>query len=214
MAVIALSVEPGTLDRRCPAELAAALGLRLVDLRAFERLIADSGGDIRINKGCGVGGSPAVDHWAIPSEQLAVRMREQILEDASLGQVLIVGWCAPVILRPVESVVCLAMRAPMMLRESNIMRDLVYSDRWMARMDIECMEASIGAYVRQFFAADWRDPDLFDLVFNIGQTPAAMCAELVEMLARNVQFQETPRSRERLSKLLDTLRQTTAPTPI
>jgi cytidylate kinase len=213
MTVIALSIEPGTLDRRCAAELAAALGLRLVDLRAFERLIAEAGGDIRINNSCGVGGSPAVDHWAISSEKLAVRIREQILEEASLGQVLIVGWCAPVILRPLESVVCLAMRAPMVLRESNIMRDLVYSDRWMARMDIECMEASIGGYVRQLFAADWRDPDLFDLVFNVGHAPTPVCAELVQMLARNVQFQETPRSRERLSKLLNALRQTTTPTP-
>jgi cytidylate kinase len=206
MTIIAMSIEPGSQDRRFAAKLAHALGLRLTDVRKFEQDLAVAGGAADVTYGY-LTSQSAAGKWKMSGQQLALRLQEEILETASCQRSLIVGWCVPAILRPLKHVIGVAVRAPIETRERNVMKELAYSDRHTARLEIESTDTMLSGFVRQVFAADWHDPDHFDIVVNADRTSFSCCVQLLKKLAKDARFQETSGSRAAHASLLEMLRQ-------
>jgi cytidylate kinase len=200
MTVIALAMESGSYDGRFGAKIAAKLVLQLVDIRSFERDIAEQ---------CDVGDCAAhrlVDgetitarYWDLTTQQLVARIREQVLQTAAQGNALILGWSAATILEPIHHVARVRILAPLKLRELNVMRHLAYNDIGTARIEIESSDALIARFVRQTTNADWADPTHYDLLLNAASIPSDACIELIKTFAASRQFCETDVSRDLLS---------------
>ena len=207
MAVIALSMELGTPGEQLAAGIAERLGLEIVDHRRFERDIAE-----RLDAEDGEGvrqlanlRAPSWGRWGLTRRQLSRHIAEEILDVAARGNVLLIGSAAAVALRPFRHVLSVRVRAPLEIRERNVMRCLAYDDARVARWEIESTDWVHSRFVRHLFDADRQSPDLYDVVLNLEQISLIQCAVLVCLLARGSQFEETPAACEELATRLRAL---------
>ena len=90
---------------------------------------------------------------------LANRIREEMLETAAQGGVLIVGWSAPAILRSLAHVCCVAIRAPLKHRVATVQHHLHYPSRESAALEIEFNDGLMTQFVQRLFGTDYRDLD-------------------------------------------------------
>jgi cytidylate kinase len=212
MTVIALSIEPGALAERFALGLAASMAVELADRRRSECTLAER------SDACGGSLPHLVSKW-IPfakqcgmTQQLWQQTAEETLEIAERGNVIIVGWAAPIVLRYDRAVLRVFIHAPMTMRERNIMQQFAYDDVRMARWEIESKDGLLCRFVRRMFDADWRDPDLYDLVLDAERLTPAVCADMVMRLAECPQYQETIELRADLATRLSAVRQQDAKT--
>jgi hypothetical protein len=125
MAVVALSIEPYAASHTFPADLAQALKLELVDLRAFEIEITNmtaEGPDVVLDLVRSSG-----NRWMIRASDLAARLSELILETTLRGNTLIVGWSAAVVLRSLPHVATVSLRSSVRQRAVALQRRMLYT---------------------------------------------------------------------------------------
>jgi hypothetical protein len=203
MTVIALAMETGTYGKEFCGRLAEMLGLRLVDMRRFEREVAERGVPRR-SGGHDVIGGEALGKKPVRSllQEKADRIREETLEAACDSNVLIVGWSAAAVLRSVKYAIRIRIHAPLAWREGNVMAELAYRDRGVARVEIDFLEAAIAEFVRRTENADWLDPSLYHLTVDAEALTDEMCGELIRVLAKSGQFRETQSYREEFAGFL------------
>jgi cytidylate kinase len=201
MTVIALAIEPGALADRFTVGLAASMAIELADRRRSECTLAER------SDACG-GSLPHFASKWIPfarqcgmTQQLRQRTAVETLEIAQRGNVIIVGWAAPIVLSLARGVLRVFIHAPMTIRERNIMQQLAYDDVRMARWEIESRDGLLCRFVRRMFDADWRDPSLYDLVLDAEDLSPAVCAEMVRRLAECPQYQDTIKLRGDLAAM-------------
>ncbi|MGH7485029.1 MAG: AAA family ATPase [bacterium] len=203
MAIIAISIEPGSLSANFASGLATSLGIELVDQRNIEWRIAEhsDAGDCKCRRF--VKGWPLSFHRRkIASRQLWRKVTVQTLDIAARGNVLIVSWVAPIVLRHVRPVLKVCIRAPVVLRKSNERQQFASDREPTVKCEIECKEALLVRFVRGVFDTDWRDADLYDLILNTERVANTNCVQLVMHLAHSPQYQETSNSRADLAAQL------------
>ncbi|MFM9942470.1 MAG: AAA family ATPase [Hyphomicrobiaceae bacterium] len=207
MTVFALCVEPGAAAPGMVAGLASRLGLKLFDQRTFELAVAARSdfSDRKLHSYSSGTPLPAALR-DIRIEQLASRIREEVLEVVAAGNALIVGWSAIPILRPFEHVPRVLLRAPDRFRHSATMRQFGYQHIGTAQLEVDSTDGLIGRFLQRLYGCDWRAPDNFDLVVDSSRVPARLQLDLVELLVGNATFQDTPEVRTRVAAALDMLR--------
>lgn len=199
MTVIAMTREMGSRGREVAVGLAERLGLEIVHHELVERDLA-----ARLNLPESAvqhfleGEVSLLERWKINRARLSLYTKEEILELACRGNVLIRGWGAAQLLRSVGNALCIRVCAPMRCREDEILARVKLKDRNKARTEIERNDAAHDKVIQQFFKADWRDPEHYDLVLNTERLPIQVCVEQVLSLAALPDFQETERSRQAL----------------
>jgi cytidylate kinase len=206
MTIVALSIEPGTRGRTFAAALARCLGVALADRRAFERNIAmrSDFGDKKLALFDG-GSARFAANWRIREEDLAMRLREEMLQTAAHGNVLIVGWSAAAILRPLRHVACVSVRARQGYRAANIQRQLAFTEIETARLEVESEDALITRFVQRIFSSDWRDPDLYNLVLDGERVNAPLALSIIDLLTKGPQYQENSETRATVDAQLRSL---------
>lgn len=189
MSVIALSIEPYALDDALLFELARTLGLKMLDLRRFEQHMADkvegttSGGG-ELNIACADRRMP----WRLTSSDLAARIRELTLETIRDGNVMVVGWSAPIVLRSLPHVAAAHIRARDIDRSVATQSRFCYPHIGTAVMELASEDAKITRFTSRIFGTDWRDAKLFDLVLDAGLLGMSGCMEMIADLARSDRF--------------------------
>jgi cytidylate kinase len=208
MTVIALGIETGSFDTTFCCRLADKLRLRLVDMRDVERDAAERGkrADGVLNR--------LIRHRALDKgrrrpecRQVSSRVGEELIRSAAMDNVLIVGWCACAILRPVTHAIRIRIIAPLAWRERKLAVQLAYRDVRTARLEIESSDALIERFVMHTTSTDWRDPSLYHLTLNAEALTAEMCATFLQSLAQSSQFRQTAETREELCGILQGLHQ-------
>jgi cytidylate kinase len=201
MTTIALSVAPGTASREFTSALARSLDLELVDLRPFEHDMAR-----RSDAAPGVLKrfihAKSSTRWNISREQLARRMHEETLEIAASGDVLIVGWSAPVILRPFTHVARVGVGGAMAFRERTIMATYAYRDVRTARFEIESEDAMLARWLSLTFGAEAHDASLYNLVVDAESVSCEACSDLLRLLVSAPRFKATPHDKSTISQRL------------
>lgn len=201
MTTIALSVAPGTASREFTSALARSLDLELVDLRPFEHDMAR-----RSDAAPGVLKrfihAKSSTRWNISREQLARRMLEETLEIAARGNVLIVGWSAPVILQPFTHVARVGLGGAMAFRERTIMATYAYRDVRTARFEIESEDAMLARWLSLTFGAEAHDASLYNLVVDAESVSCEACSDLLRLLVSAPRFEATPYDKSTISHRL------------
>lgn len=202
MTVITMTREMGSRGKDVAKDLVKLLGLQVVHKEVVEQQLAQ-----RLQVGESLvhryleGDCSVFQKWHIDEKALAHYTAEQIFELAEGGNVLIRGWGATQLLRPVSHVVSVRICAPLDARIATMMGRLNLAHEKTARKEIEESDAAHTRATKRLSQTDWKEAGLYDLVLNTERIPVERCVGLVRRLVDNPSFKETPQSRATLAAL-------------
>ncbi|MGI9509555.1 MAG: cytidylate kinase family protein [Geminicoccaceae bacterium] len=201
MPVIAMTREMGSLGRDMALGLAEELGLTLVQHEVVEH-VADKMhvGASAVNRFL-EGEAGLLERWRIDRKRVSLFTAEEIFELAFKGDVLIRGWGAAHLLRPVSHVLSVRVCAPMTKRIHIMMERIGIQDPDTARREIERNDAAHTKTMTELGHVDWQNPLHYDLVINAEQIPVIAGIATIKRLIEDPAFAETERSRDRLADL-------------
>ena len=201
MAVIAMTQEMATLGKDVALGVCEALGLQQVRHEVGDVVAGRMQVKKSLIRRIREGKASTVERWAADEKTISIFTAEEVLELAVKDNVLIRGWGATMILRPVPHVPCIRVCAPMEVRIKRLMERLETDDEDLARHEIEVDDHARHSRMSEHFNVTWGDPTLYDLTLNTERLSAAQCVDQVVALVRSKEFQETPESRRHLEDL-------------
>jgi cytidylate kinase len=201
MAVIAMTQEMATLGKDVALGVCEALGLQQVRHEVGDVVAGRMQVKKSLIRRIREGKASKVERWAADKKTISIFTAEEVFDLAVKGNVLIRGWGATLLLRPVSHVPCIQVCAPMELRVKRLMERLETDDEDLARREIEGDDAARAARMGEHFGVEWRDPALYDLTLNSERVPIPTCVDQVVALAKSAAFKETAASRRHLEDL-------------
>lgn len=201
MTVIAMTQEMATLGRDVSDGVAKALGLRVV-----RHEVGDSVAErMRVQKSLihrmREGQAGWFEKRGVDPDDFAVFAAEEVLDYALEGNVLLRGWGATCLLRPIRHVPCIRVCAPREARLNWLMARLGTDDRDLALEELERSDSAHAARIRHNFGVTLGDPLLYDLTINTERVSIESAVEQIVGLSRRPEFQPTDESIEELRKL-------------
>jgi cytidylate kinase len=201
MAVIAFTQEMATLGSDVAAGVCEALGLGMVRHEVGDVVAGRMQVKKSLIRRLREGKAGPFERWTADEKSISTFTAEEIYDLAVKGNVLIRGWGATMLLRPVGHVPCVRVCAPMELRVQRLMQRLETDDEKLARHEIEVDDHARATRMSEHFNVHWGSPELYDLTLNTERIPVATCVDMVVGLAKSAAFQETPESRQHLADL-------------
>lgn len=201
MAVIAFTQEMATLGSDVAMGVCEALGLEMVRHEVGDHVAGKMHVKKSLIRRLREGKAGPFERWSADEKSISIFTAEEIYDLAVKGNVLVRGWGATMLLRPVAHVPCVRVCAPMEIRVQRLMKRLETDDEELARHEIAVDDHARASRMSEHFGVHWGDPELYDLTLNTERIPVATCIDMVVGLARSVPFQETPESRQHLADL-------------
>lgn len=201
MPVIAMTREMGSLGRDVALGLAEEFGLDLVQHEIVEH-VADKMhlGRSAVNRFL-EGKAGLLERWGIDKSDLSLYTAEEILDVAVRGNVLIRGWGATYVLRPISHVVGVRVCAPLAFRAKVLMERIGVVDEGLAIKEIEKNDAAHAKTMFHLLHVNWEDPLLYDIVLNTEKASVEDCIGAIKGLVNRPTFQETAESRAKLADM-------------
>ncbi len=201
MPVIAMTQEMGSLAKDVSIQLAKTLGLNVMRHEVVEH-VADRMqlpqsliGRLREGK------AGLVERFTTDQRSVALYSAEELFALADRGDVVLRGWGATCLLRPVPHVVCVRITRSLRQRVEWLMGDLETDDAEFAEAEIRRSDQAHASRMNEQFGVTWGDPLLYDLVLNTDRISVESCVEQIARLMRRPEFAETPESRALLANL-------------
>lgn len=189
MPLIALSIASDCAIDRDLRALAGTLDFDLIDRRSIEHSIAEACDHGSIDDRFNVW--HATGRWlsAPTGREIMCRLTEETLELAGKGDVLLLSWAAPAILRHLGHAVSIRVHAPSRMREMAAMRRLAYRAPLMAEWEVGSADTLIERFMRRMFDHAVGDPALYDVMLNVGRLPnATWTSPVVDFVRRLPQY--------------------------
>jgi cytidylate kinase len=134
-------------------------------------------------------------------DRFALYSAEEVFTQADQGNVVIRGWGATCMLRPVPHVVCVRITRSRAKRVEWLMNHLETDDREFAESEIRRSDDAHASRMQQQFGVSWGDPVLYDIVLNTDRLSVHSCVEQIQALTLRPEFQETEESRKLLNNM-------------
>jgi cytidylate kinase len=201
MPVIAMNQEMGSQGKFVAEQLAEELGLEIVRHEIIDH-VAEK---MRVRKSTLQrfleGKAGLLERWGTDEASLALFKVEEILELAAKGNVIIRGWGATHVLRPIPHIPCVRVGAPFATRVKWLMTSLGTDDEEMASEEIRHSDMAHRANMQHQFGVAWGEPMQYDITLNTERLSVATCVEMIKELLKRPEFKETPESRAKLANL-------------
>jgi cytidylate kinase len=201
MPVIALTQGMGSLAQDVAEGLAEELGLRTLQHELAER-VADK---MHVSKSLinrlRSGKAGLLESMRSDKHAMAVYTAVEVLEAAVQGDVVIRGWGATQLLRPVPHVPCIRIMRPLEHRVQWLMKELGTDDHELAEAEIRRSDQANATRMHDQFGVHWGDPVLFDLVLNTERLQVASCVQVIKNLLQRPEFAVTAASQQLLAGL-------------
>lgn len=201
MAVIAMTQEMATLGKDVALGVCEVLGLQQVRHEVGDVVAGKMQVKKSLIRRIREGKANPIEKWSADEKTISIFTAEEVYDLALKGGVLVRGWGATLLLKPVAHIPCVRVCAPLEVRVKRLMERLQTDDEKLARHEIEVDDAARAARMGEHFNVNWGDPTLYDLTLNTERTPIADCVDLVVRLTKSARFQETPASRQQLADL-------------
>lgn len=201
MPVIALTQEMGSLAKDVALRLADLGGLAVMRNEVVDNVAGRMHVPASLVRRMREGKAGFVERLGTDSEDLALYSAEEVFAQAVRGHVVLRGWGATCLLRPVRHVVRVRIMRPFEQRVAWLMDHLGTDDRDAAEAEVRRSDGAHASRMHAQFGVTWGDPLLYDAVFNTDRIGIDSCAEQVLHLARRPEFQETAESRAVLEGL-------------
>jgi cytidylate kinase len=201
MAVIAMTQEMATMGKDVALGVCEALGLQQVRHEVGDHVAGMMHVKKSLIRRIREGKASRIEKWAADEKTISIFTAEEVLELAVKGDVLIRGWGATQILRPVPHIACVRVCAPMGVRVKRLMERLESDDEDLAGREIEMDDAARASRIAEHFNVVWGDPTLYDLTLNTERMPVATCVDQIVALVKSPAFAQTADSLQLLADL-------------
>lgn len=206
MPVVTISREIGTGATEIGQQVASKLGAELVDRRIIDEIarrlrippeeaerIDESSGSLLERLLSAMGGADLTtgigDAWSwtppyagdpgFDVHRASRRITEEVIKEAArLDDVVIVGRGAAYLLKDDARVLRIFLRAPQEARAALLMRSLGL-DAKAAAERVKESDVNWGAYVRDAYHVNWRDPANYDLVLDTSRVGGEAAARVI-----------------------------------
>jgi cytidylate kinase len=190
VAIITISRELAALGDETAAELTKRLSYRLVDKNTLERKIKSYG----INGGkLGKYDERKPSLWALLSQDrdnYLHFLKTAMLAEAKVGNAVFIGRGASAIFRSIPGVLSVFLVAPLEIRIERV-KSYFHCDEKKAKQIIEKSDNDRIGFHQYFFDMDWKAPENYFLILNMGYTHPSVCAEVIKRLADYYITEET-----------------------
>jgi cytidylate kinase len=194
MPVIAMTQEMGSLAKDVAVELGEALGLRVVRHEIAEHVANRMQVPQSLIGRLREGKAGLVERWTTDRRSVALYTAEELYDLADQGNVVLRGWGATCLLRPVPHVVSVRITRSMRHRVEWLMAKLDTDDAEFAEAEIRRSDQAHAARMNDQFGVTWGDPLLYDLVLNTDRISVSSCVAQISQLLGRPEFAETAES--------------------
>lgn len=201
MPVIALTQEMGSLAKDVSLKLAETLGLAVMRHEVIEHVADRMQVSTSLIGRLRSGKAGLVERLTTDKRSVALYTAEELFALADRGNVVLRGWGATCLLRPVPHVVCVRITRSMKKRVEWLMGDLETDDTEFAEAEIRRSDQAHAARMHAQFGVTWGDPVLYDLVLNTDRLSVESCVEQIRLMVARPEFAETPASRALLANM-------------
>jgi cytidylate kinase len=201
MPVIALTQEMGSLAKDVSLKLAETLGLAVMRHEVIEHVADRMQVSTSLIGRLRGGKAGLVERLTTDSRSVALYTAEELFALADRGNVVLRGWGATCLLRPVPHVVCVRITRSLKKRVEWLMGDLETDDAEFAEAEIRRSDQAHAARMHAQFGVTWGDPVLYDLVLNTDRLSVESCVEQIRLMVSRPEFAETPASRALLANM-------------
>jgi cytidylate kinase len=202
MPIVAMTREMGALSNEVAEGLAQELSVPVVQHEIID-VLADK---MRVRKSHVVrlldGQASLFERMNADKTSMAIYTVAEIFNLATRGAgVILRGWGAVHVLRPVPHAVCVRICAPLELRKRRLMQRLKTDREDLVEKEIVASDEAQTAINRRNFHLDWTDATHYDLVLNTERVTVRQCIEEIVRLVRSSEFAENEASRQVLADL-------------
>jgi len=202
MPVIAMTQEMGSLAKDVALQLAQSLGLSVMRHEVIDH-VADKMHVPKSLIGRLRGGKAGlVERLTTDQSSVALYTAEELFALAHRGNVVLRGWGATCLLRPVPHVVCVRITRSLDKRVEWLMGHLETDDAAFAEAEVRRSDNAHAARMNAQFGVTWGDPVLYDMVLNTDRISVEGCVEQITALVRRPEFAETDASRALLDNMM------------
>jgi cytidylate kinase len=198
MPVVALTQGMGSLAQDVAEQLADELKLATLQHEVADRVAAKMHVPKSLISRLRAGTAGPIERLTADRAAIAVYTAEEVLETAARGNVVLRGWGATLLLRPVPHVPCIRIMRPFDKRVQWLMAQLETDDRELAEQEIRRSDHSNATRMQEQFGVEWGDPALFDMVLNTDRLSVDTCVQQIKALLARPEFAETEASRAML----------------
>jgi cytidylate kinase len=183
-ALVADALHAEIVDKKLIDEVAVRLHMQPGEVEAeterprtmLERLVRSFSA---LEPGIGAAWTPPYPDPFFDARAEIIHLTEQVIREvASGGNVVIIGRGAGFVLRDVEGVFRVFLRAPEPIRVKVVMARFGYAESE-ARRKIQEVDSNRAAYNKQLYGHDWCDPDEHDLIINTGQIDYETASQII-----------------------------------
>lgn len=201
MPVIALTQEMGSLAKDVALRLAEVGGLSVMRNEVVENVAGRMQVPASLIRRIREGKAGIVERLSTDKEQVALFTAEEVFAQAERGNVVLRGWGATCLLRPVQHVVRVRVTRSFEARLAWLVEHLGTEDRDAAATELRRSDSAHASRMNAQFGVTWGDPLLYDMVLNTDRVSVESCVQQILQLAGRPEFQETPDSRATLAGL-------------
>jgi cytidylate kinase len=201
MPVIAMTQEMGSLAKDVSLRLAESLGLAIMRHEAIERVADRAQVSTSLIGRLRDGKAGLMERLTTDKRSVALYTAEELFALADRGNVVLRGWGATCLLRPVPHVVCVRVTRSFKKRVEWLMGHLGTDDVEFAEAELRRSDQAHASRMNDQFGVTWGDPVLYDLVLNTDRLSVESCVEQIRLLASRPEFAETPESRAMLANM-------------
>lgn len=201
MPVIALTQEMGSLAKDVALKLAEVAGLQTMRHEVEENVAGRMHVAPSLIRRLREGKAGLMERLGTDRDQVAIYTAEEVFALAERGNVVLRGWGATMLLRPVPHVLRVRVTRPFAQRVEWLMDHLGTDDRDLAEEQVRRSDAAHASRMSEIFGVTWGDPLLFDIVLNTERLSIDSCVAQIQHLAARPEFAETDESRRILSRL-------------
>jgi osmotically-inducible protein OsmY len=201
MPVIALTQEMGSLAKDVAVRLAEVAQLQVMRNEVLDNVAGRMHVAPSLVRRVREGKAGLRERRSTDPQAFALYSAEEVFAQAERGNVVLRGWGATCLLRPVSHVVRVRVTRPFEQRVQWVMDDLGSDDREAAEQEVRRSDTAHATRMQAQFGVTWGDPLLYDLVLNTERLSVESCVEQIRALAARSEFQETPQSRATLANL-------------
>jgi cytidylate kinase len=201
MPVIAMTQEMGSLAKDVALQLAQSLDLAVMRHEVIEH-VADKMQVPKSLIGRLRGGKAGlVERLTTDQRSVALYTAEELFALADRGNVVLRGWGATCLLRPVPHVVCVRVTRSLRKRVEWLMGHLETDDAEFAEAEVRRSDHAHASRMHDQFGVTWGDPVLYDVVLNTDRVSVESCVEQIRLLVQRPEFAETAESRALLANM-------------
>lgn len=201
MPVIAMTQEMGSLAKDVSLQLAQAGQLAIMRHEVLENVAGRMHVPGSLISRLREGKAGLVERLTTDRERVAVYTAQEVFALADKGNIVLRGWGATCLLRPVRHVLRVRVTRPFRQRVAWLMEHLGTDDESFAEDEVRRSDNAHASRMHDQFGVTWGDPLLYDLVLNTDRVSVESCVEQIRQLANRPEFQETAESRAMLADL-------------